>query len=108
MREQTEAQDKCYALVSSYLRQAFGELAEPWDGHPGYRLGLGRLPVYVLVYPWGDDAYVVVYAYPGRGVEVTGEVASRLLELNAEHGIGANSLDSDGDIALSTPCPAML
>ena len=103
-----QAQESCFALVSAYLKQSFGELAEPLDEAPGFYVRLSRMGLYVQVNPSGEDgAYVHIYTWLGKGVSPTNpEVAARLLELNNEYLYGAVGVDSDGDIAYTYALPA--
>lgn len=97
MTESTAAQEQCYALVETYLRQAFGELAEPHETG-AIHVGLGR-GIWVGVQPIGDElAEVTVYCWVGRGIPITEEVTKFLLEQNNLLRFGTFGLDSDSDI----------
>lgn len=106
--EMTQHEERCFALVSTYLKQSFGELAEPLDERPGFVVHLGRLGLYIQAVPRGDDAAsVAVYTWVGQGISVeTPGVAVRLLEFNAQFAYGGLSVDEDGAIAYDYYFPA--
>jgi hypothetical protein len=107
MDTKSEVYERCYALVASYLKQSFGDLAEQLDESDGFIVTLGDRYAYVLVGQMGDDnASVSVYSFPGRGISVTSEIAIRLLEMNNEYRFGALSIDDDGDIMFECPLPS--
>jgi hypothetical protein len=107
MELQNQAHERCYAMVASYLKQSFGDLAEPSENDPSFYVALGRVGMYVTANSMGDDdASVSVYAWLARGLTITPEVASRMLELNAEYRFGALAVDSDGDIIYEHVLPA--
>src|SRR4051794_25901359 len=99
--ELSPAQDKCLAIITAYMRQSFGELAEPLERAAGFAIRLGGVPVYVDVTPMGDDdAAVHIYAWVGRNITPTAEMNSRLLELNYDYRFGKLARDTEGDAIL--------
>jgi hypothetical protein len=107
METKSEAYERCHALVASYLRQSFGELAEQRDDCDGFVVSLGDRYAYVSVRQMGDDdASLSVYAFPGWGIAVTPEVAMRLLQMNNEYRFGNLCVDDDGDIIFECALPA--
>lgn len=94
-----QAHEECYALVAAYLRQSFGELAEPDDEHPIFYVQLGRKMLRVGVDPVGDDLAVVeVFTWLGAGLPMTFEVIEHMLQQNGRLRFGALALDEDGDV----------
>jgi hypothetical protein len=107
MQELSPAQDKCLAIVASYMRQSFGELAESLEESPGFRIRLGGVMLYVEVTPMGDDdAAVQIYGWVGRNITPTAEMNSRLLEMNNEYRFGRLALDGDNDVVFEHAIPA--
>ena len=103
----TAAHERCFAMMSTYLKQAFGDLAEAEDESPTLSVELGRLYTYVTAQAVGeDDASVAIYSYPAAGMNLTPEVMRRLLEMNAEYRFGSLCLDEDGDIFFKQQLPA--
>jgi hypothetical protein len=103
----SQAHEQCYAIVSSFLRQAFGDLAEASDEDPNFYIAIGRIPIYVTASAMGDDdASVSIYAWPGKALRMTDELAMRLLELNVEYRFGGLGVDEDGDIMYEHVLPS--
>jgi hypothetical protein len=95
-----QAQEDLYARVASYLRQAFGELADPLEDEPAFRLDLGKVHLLVAVDANGPEkASVTVYNVVGRGLAITPDLAIFLLRKNHETPFGALSLREDDAIA---------
>lgn len=101
MRLASDAHRAAYERVRACLRDLYGPLLIEADDVPSFRIPGGPWGVRVTVQPIGrDEAVVDVYTWLGRGVEVTPELARRLLERNASLRFVALELDEDGDIRL--------
>jgi hypothetical protein len=99
--------------MHSCARTCSNPSASSWTStnpdEPGFYVALGRHAhgLFVDVLSVGDDdAVVQISGRVGRGIEVTPEVCTRPLELNAEYRYGALGLDSDGDITYDYTIPA--
>ena len=69
MEFEQQAQEDLYARVTTYLRQAFGELAEPVGDGPDFRLDLGRVHLLISIDANGPEkASVTVYNILGEGL----------------------------------------
>jgi hypothetical protein len=94
-----KAQEDLYARVASYLKQAFGELAEADPDQPVFVLGLGRIAMRIGASSIGDAGAVVdIWTWIGHGITVTPDIALHLVRKNGQLRFGALGLDSDGDI----------
>jgi hypothetical protein len=99
MEFEHQAQEDLYARVPTYLRQGFGELAEPLEDEPAFWLDLGKEQLVVTVDANGPErASVLVYNVLGEGLSITPDVARFLLHKNHELPFGSLSLQEDGAI----------
>lgn len=99
MEFQTDAQRACYARITPWLTQLFGELAAPRDEIPVISTVIGSALAQTAVLPWGDDdAVVTTRSYVVTGVEPDPELMHFLLRANADLQFGGFGIDADGDI----------
>lgn len=99
MEFQTQAQKACYEKVVAWMKELFGELAQPRDDAPAVVVLSGSAVAQAIVFPWGeDDAVICTRAYVVTGVELTPDLMHFLLRENADMRFGAFGVDKDGDI----------
>lgn len=96
------AQEDLFARVATYLRQAFGELAEPLGEEPDFALELGRVHLIISVHAAGPEkASLHVYTWIAEGLLVTPEVALFLLHRNKETPFGTLGVSEESTIGFS-------
>ena len=99
MQFEQQAQEDLYARVATYLRQAFGELAEPLEDETAFRLALGRVPLLITVDANGPErASVLMMRRLAIGLPITPDLATFLLRKNHEVPFGALMLDDEQNI----------
>jgi len=99
MQFEQQAQEDLYARVATYLRQAFGELAEPLEDETAFRLALGRVPLLITVDANGPErASVLMMRRLAIGLPITPDLATFLLRKNQEVPFGALMLDDEQNI----------
>jgi hypothetical protein len=107
MEATNEASQELYARVATYLRQSFGELAEESDSGEAFYLALSRSVFVIRVVAVNEDAAVLhIYTWVGRGLTVTGEVATHLLTKNYGLWFGTLGLDTEGEINFEHAFPS--
>jgi len=83
MEFEQQPQAELYARVDSYLRQAFGELAELIEDEPAFALSLDRVHMIVKVNANGPEmASVLTYTLVATGLPITLELTTLLLQRN--------------------------
>ena len=98
---ETLAQETIYEKVAVWLREIFGEFAEPIDDAPGFRIEMGSALVVVWVMPWTDnDAIVSARSYVVRETPITEDLMRFLLTKNANLNFGCFGLTEENDIVL--------
>lgn len=72
MEFEQQAQEDLYARVATYMRQAFGDLAEALEDEPGFVLRLGKAGLLVLVNANGPElASVMILSQLAEGLPAT-------------------------------------
>jgi len=99
MEFHTDAQRLCYEKVKPWLKELFGELAEPRETAPIFTMPFGSALVNISITPWGEeDATIRVRAFVVTKVEIVPDLALFLLRQNDKVRFGAFGLDGDDDI----------
>ena len=97
-----QAQEDLYARVATYLRQAFGDLAEPTDEDPAFIVELGSVRLLVTVHANGPEkASITVINRLGDGLPITSELATYLLHKSYQLPFGRLSLNDDDQIVFA-------
>lgn len=101
MKFEHRTQENLYARVVMYLRQAFGDLAEPIENQPAFLVDLGPTRILVTVDSNGpEQASVMVLAAMSEGLLITGDVAIFLARANHDLPLAALSIDDEDRIWL--------
>jgi hypothetical protein len=96
---QTAAQKDCYEKVVPWLKELFGQFAQPHDEKPVIAVVLGSAMAQVGVYPFGSDgSSITTRAWVVRDVEVGSDLTDYLLHQNDSMRFGAFGLDRDNDV----------
>ncbi len=99
MEFKTEPQKTCYEKITPWIKEVFGEFANPREDRPVFGVSIGSAYTVIAVDTWGDDdAVVTTRSYVVTKVELTPELMRYLLEQNDRMRFGAFGVDSDGDI----------
>jgi len=99
MEFQSDAQKQCYEKILPWMKELFGQFAQPHSEKPLIAVLLGSTMAQVAVYPWGsDDTSITTRAWVVREVDVVPELMEFLLHENDRMRFGAFGLDSDNDV----------
>jgi hypothetical protein len=98
---ETLAQETIYEKIGGWLREIFGEFAEPLDDAPGFAIQMGSGLVFIWVSPWTDvDAIVCIRSIVVRGATIQPSLMRFLLEENHRLYFGRFGLSEEDEIAL--------
>ena len=99
MNFESQGQETCYAKVSGYMKELFGEYAKQHPERPAFGMAMGSAFVNVVIHPWSkEEATISVRSYVISGAELVPGLLEWLLRKNSSMRFGAFGLDTEGNI----------
>ena len=95
----TPAQEQCYARVSPWIAELFGDLATVRAEEPIWDIRVGSSVTELGIFPWKQDESVVsARAVVVRNVKFVPELLQYLLRQNSVMRFGAFGIESDNEV----------
>lgn len=95
----TPAQEACFAKITPWITELFGQAAVARAGEPVFDVKVGSAVTEVGVFPWKEDESVVcARARVIHGVTLSPELLQYLLRQNSVIRFGAFGIESDNEI----------
>lgn len=95
----TPAQEQCFARISPWIAELFGEHATPRAEEPIWDIRVGSSVTELGIFPWKQDESVVsARAVVVRNVKFQPELLQYLLRQNSVMRFGAFGIESDNEI----------
>lgn len=105
MQFRNRQQEQAYKQVSVWVRELFGEMAQPKENAPVFTMIFGSAAVHIQVLPWNDTAIINFRSNVVMGPEKDEELLHWLLRENWDMRFGTFGLDKDGDVFFDYTVP---